>query len=99
MGSVAPGSFLVIAHAPADAKPEVTTEMAHRYNDSGVSASGTSARMRPRTREEIARFFDGLELIGPGISAVTDWLPGASLADLDADAALTRYVGMGRKPG
>jgi hypothetical protein len=31
--------------------------------------------MRPRSREEISRFFDGLGLIAPGVAPLSDWLP------------------------
>jgi hypothetical protein len=31
-----------------------------------------------RTRDEVARFFDGMELIEPGITGVRDWAPGSA---------------------
>jgi O-methyltransferase involved in polyketide biosynthesis len=47
-----------------------------------------------RTPAEIASFFDGLELVDPGVVPVPRWRPdpGADVTDLDA------YGGVGRKP-
>ncbi len=47
-----------------------------------------------RTPEEIASFFDGLELVEPGIVSCPRWRPdpGAEPADVDA------FGGVGRKP-
>jgi O-methyltransferase involved in polyketide biosynthesis len=88
MDAVPAGSFLVICHAPSDINPEQVAEMARRYNESGAE------QMRPRSREEIMRFFDGLELIAPGLAPLSEWLrPG------HADAASGSAVaGVGRKP-
>lgn len=69
MDAVPSGSYLVIVHAPSDVAPEEMAEQTRRYNASGAE------RMRPRSREEISRFFDGLELIGPGVAPLSDWLP------------------------
>jgi hypothetical protein len=41
----------------------------------------------------VARFFDGLEMIGPGLVNLTDWWDSAV-----PDAGLAGYVGIARKP-
>jgi hypothetical protein len=52
--------------------------------------------LRPRTKAEIARFFEGMELIPPGIVALPDWrseLPPSdrlSAADTGACGAVAR---------
>ena len=69
LDAVPSGSYLVIVHAPSDLDPEEMAEQTRRYNASGAE------RMRPRSREEISRFFDGLELIAPGVAPLSDWLP------------------------
>jgi O-methyltransferase involved in polyketide biosynthesis len=69
MDAVPSGSYLVIVHAPSDRNPEEMAEQTRRYNDSGAE------RMRPRSQEEILRFFRGLELIGPGLAPLSEWLP------------------------
>jgi O-methyltransferase involved in polyketide biosynthesis len=88
MAAVPAGSFLVICHAPSDINPEEIAEMARRYNESGAE------QMRPRSREEIMRFFDGLEMIPPGLAPLSAWLrPGH--ADASAGSAV---AGVARKP-
>jgi len=90
MDAVPAGSFLVICHAPSDIYPEQVAEMTRRYNASGA------AQMRPRSREEVTRFFAGLEVIEPGVVPLADWLrPGQ--AD-EGGSAIAGYVGLGRKP-
>lgn len=92
MAAVPPGSFLVIAHAPSDTIAETMAETASRYNQAGAPA-----RMHPRTKAEVARFFDGLELIGPGVSSVNEWLPPE--AEAQFQTVPPGHIAMGRKPG
>ena len=64
-----PGSYLVLTHSTPDEVPDDVTEaMKHVY-------SGASAQVTPRSSEDIARFFDGLELADPGLVNVTLWRP------------------------
>ena len=64
-----PGSYLVLTQStPDDVPNDVTKAMKGVY-------SGASAQVAPRSFEEIARFFDGLELIDPGLVNVTLWRP------------------------
>ncbi|HSZ41950.1 MAG TPA: SAM-dependent methyltransferase [Trebonia sp.] len=44
------------------------TEMTRRHNAAGA------ARIRPRSRAEVLRFFDGLDLIVPGLVTIGEWL-------------------------
>jgi O-methyltransferase involved in polyketide biosynthesis len=69
MDAAPSGSFLVIVHAPSDRSPEEMAEHTRRYNASGAEF------MSPRSQEEILRFFAGLELIGPGVAPLSEWLP------------------------
>ena len=57
-----PGSYLVIGHGASDIQADAAPEVTRRYNER------SSARLTLRTREQVARFFDGLELVGPGWS-------------------------------
>jgi S-adenosyl methyltransferase len=61
------GSYLVMSHVTFDYQPPDT--IAH------LNAVNAAQRVdfRPRSRAEFARFFDGLELVPPGIVSVTDW--------------------------
>jgi O-methyltransferase involved in polyketide biosynthesis len=87
LDAVPPGSFLVVLHAPSDVRADEVAEMARRYN------ANASAPINPRPHEAVARFFDGLEMIGPGLVNFTDWWGEAA-----PDAGLAGYVGIARKP-
>ena len=86
--AVPSGSFLVIVHAPSDRSPEEMAEQTRRYNESGAEF------MRPRSQEEILRFFTGLELIGPGVAPLSEWLPTGQAGPASGEAV----AGVGRKP-
>ena len=88
MDAVPSGSFLVIVHAPSDRSPEEMAEHTRRYNESGAEF------MRPRSQEEILRFFTGLELIGPGVAPLSEWLPKGQAGPASGEAV----AGVGRKP-
>jgi SAM-dependent methyltransferase len=67
--ALAPSSYLVISHVCRDARPDVATAFETAYK-SRVAAEGG-----PRTREEIARFFDGFTLVDPGLVWTPQWRP------------------------
>ena len=90
MDAVPPGSFLVICHAPSDINPREIAEMTRRYNASGA------APMCPRSRQEIMRFFEGLDLIEPGLAPLSEWL---EPDQADARVAGAAVAGVARKPG
>jgi trans-aconitate methyltransferase len=85
MDAVAPGSFLVVLHAPSDMRAQEVSEMARQYN------TNTPSPITPRSRDQVGRFFDGLQMAGPGLVNLTEWLK-------LTDDGLTGYVGIGRKP-
>jgi O-methyltransferase involved in polyketide biosynthesis len=87
--AVPSGSYLVIVHAPSDLfPPDAMVEHNRRYNTSGAE------RIRPRSQEEVSRFFDGLDLVAPGLATLSDWL-----ADSRLDAGVGQaWVGVARKP-
>ncbi|WP_433476209.1 SAM-dependent methyltransferase [Spirillospora sp. CA-142024] len=63
------GSHLVMTHATGDyLTPEQYAESVEANKRSGVP-------FRLRTREEFARFFDGLEVLPPGMTSVVEWRP------------------------
>ena len=94
MDAVPAGSFLVICHAPSDINPEQIAEMTRRYNESGAE------QMRPRSRDEIMRFFDGLDMIPPGLAPLSDWLRPDTQAGVlaSARARASAVAGVARKP-
>jgi SAM-dependent methyltransferase len=62
--ALAPGSYLVISHAASDYLEKIHLD---------EIASGRHGPLWPRSREQVARFFDGLELLPPGIASVVHW--------------------------
>ncbi len=91
LAAVPPGSFLVISHAASDIDPAETAEMISRLNEHLAEASFVG-----RPRDAIARFFDGLDLVGPGVVKVTQWHP---RSELTARTRTSLWGGMARKPG
>ena len=90
MDAVPPGSCLVLAHGASDIEPEAVAEMMQRYN------TLSSVSLTLRTRPEVTRFFDGLELIPPGVVPLAEWgSPGAT--QTDAVSGLAGYCGIGFK--
>ena len=91
MDAVPPGSYLVIAHAASDIAADAAAEMARRYNErSPVSIT-------PRSREQVARFFDGLDMVHPGLVPLSQWWESGQ-AEACTASDLAGYCGIGRKP-
>jgi S-adenosyl methyltransferase len=89
LAAVPPGSYLAISHPAADIETEAMVQMAERLNK--LMAEKVSFRTRP----EVARFFDGLELVEPGMVRVQEWRPAS---ELEAKSAAALWGGVGRKP-
>ena len=62
----------------------------HKYNESGA------VPYRVRERDQITRFFDGLELIDPGVVPIQQWRPDDS--PFEAPQDMTNMGGVGSKP-
>jgi hypothetical protein len=86
--AVPPGSYLAISHVAADIEPEKMAEMRERLNRM-VSQKGTY-----RTRAEVTSFFDGLELVAPGMVRIQEWRP---VAEDEAKSPAAMWGGVGRK--
>ena len=85
-----PGSFLTLTHATADLlPPSVTANLGH--------AKG-SASFAGRSRPEVLRFFDdnGLELVDPGLTTVSDWRPEPGTTPPPPEQ-VSVYGGVGRR--
>jgi hypothetical protein len=68
--ALAPGSYLVLAHPASDIRVAQMAEMTRRVNE---RMSGPKATMRDRTT--ITHFFDGLDLLEPGVVQPQQWRP------------------------
>ncbi|GGO43441.1 hypothetical protein GCM10012287_06620 [Streptomyces daqingensis] len=94
LGALPAGSYLVLTHTTADfvdaARVEGATNALQAYADSGTP-------LRPRTRSEVTRFFEGLELLEPGLVVPHRWRPGPETPRF-GDTEIPGYVGVARKP-
>jgi hypothetical protein len=84
------GSYLVIGHAASDMAPEAAAEMTRRLNQS------SPVPITPRTRAQVARFFDGLDVMPPGVVPISDWDLGDAMDT--TTSGLVGYAGIARKP-
>ena len=87
--AVPPGSWLAVYHPASDIDEQRVAEAVRRVN---ARTAGTTTL---RTNAEIARFFDGLELLAPGLVQVQRWQPG-SAAPGNGDQ-IAAYAGLARK--
>lgn len=91
--ALAPGSLVVITHASYEGVP-LTEERAG-------GAVGVYQKIKNplvmRTREEVTAFFDGYELVEPGLVAMPDWRPEDPMVQEDP-YAYSGFAGVGRKP-
>jgi SAM-dependent methyltransferase len=87
------GSFISISHPTDDDTPPDQGEKAKRL----YAAMGTPVRIR--SYNEIEKFFEGLELLEPGLVYVPLWRPEGpdDLALKDPELS-AYYAGVGRKP-
>jgi S-adenosyl methyltransferase len=84
------GSYLVLAHPASDVRAASQAEMTQRVNQ---RMSGPKATMRDRVA--ISRFFDGLDLLQPGVVQPQQWRPDP---DVIAQDQVTAWCGVARKP-
>jgi len=89
MGALPSGSYLVVSHPASDIHPG-QAEAQRRYNER-VSTPQTL-----RTRAEVSRFFEGLDLVSPGLVYVHSWRPGPD--DIVPPNGVSAYGGVARKP-
>ncbi|MEU8707717.1 SAM-dependent methyltransferase [Streptomyces sp. NPDC048565] len=89
---LAPGSHVVISHLTADFHPESTRKVDEMYKANTLT-------LAPRTHDEFARFFDGFDVVEPGIVAAEVWHPelGEPVPGQD-DIVSPGYAAVGRKP-
>lgn len=90
--ALAPGSFLVMSHVTADFDPRAVAKAVEIYNNSGVPAQA-------RSKAEFARFFDGLELVEPGIVVPHRWHNNGVTPPASMDAHASLYAAVAGKPG
>jgi trans-aconitate methyltransferase len=87
LDAVPSGSYLVIAHPTNEVHGDVMEEAVRSWNESG------SFQLTLRGREALARFFDGLDMLEPGVVSCSQWRP-----DTDTDHEVAQFCAVGRKP-
>jgi len=83
------GSWLVLSHGTSDF---ITPEQAAA---AAAVAARTGMAWPTRSRAQVQRFFDGLELVDPGIVSVRQWGPSVGPAD---PAGSGHWAGVAQKP-
>jgi O-methyltransferase involved in polyketide biosynthesis len=89
--TLAPGSYLVLSQVTPDLNPEAIEKAANHFRHSGTP-------FYPRSLAEFSRFFDGLELLGPGVIPVYGWRPEPEVVEAQAEGIVPVYAGVARKP-
>jgi hypothetical protein len=85
---LAPGSYLAMVHLSGDfVEQDAAAQAVSIYERA-------SARLRPRSQAEILRFFDGFELVPPGL-VQHEWRPDDS--DPGYRTSNVSWGGVGRK--
>jgi hypothetical protein len=87
--AVPSGSYLVVGHPTREVHGEAMAEAMRLWNE----RRGTP--IVDRNRQELARFFDRLELLEPGVVSCSRWRPDPADA---AAAEVSEFCAVGRKP-
>jgi hypothetical protein len=87
-GAMPPGSYLALSHPAADIDADAMANAEQRQNQTQAE------QVTFRRRDEVAGFFEGLEMVEPGLVRAPEWRPDTSV-EAQAQAAL--WAGLGRK--
>jgi S-adenosyl methyltransferase len=88
---LAPGSYLVISHLASDVHGEALTETFDRLNRQ------MSESVVLRTQAEVVQFFDGMDLVDPGVVQLPRWRPDPGQEAVPRDRPLPMWCAVGRK--
>ena len=86
MSELPSGSYLVMSHLSSDINPAATEPLARAAED-----AQTDYGFHLRSEAEFSRFFDGLELVEPGVVPVSSWRN-------ESDFVAPMWSAVGRKP-
>ncbi|WFF04904.1 SAM-dependent methyltransferase [Micromonospora sp. WMMD1076] len=88
------GSYLAASHATHDYLPaEVAAEV-----KAAARGGGPHGVINLRSREEVVRFFDGLEPVEPGVCSVAEWRADGEPEPRPSVVDVSMYGGVARKP-
>jgi hypothetical protein len=90
------GSHLVVTHLASEIQPERMAAIA----EFTANTDETTYTFHPRTRAEVTPFFDGLELVSPGVVQIDHWRPlGGEVPERPEGIGEPAYhAGVARKP-
>jgi hypothetical protein len=66
------GSYLLLSHGSVEGMPERAKQLDGAKD---LYKRDTASQLSPRTRDQVLRFFEGLELVEPGLVWVPQWRP------------------------
>jgi hypothetical protein len=89
LSALPPGSYLALSHPAKDIEAEKMAAMADRLNQM------MAEKVTFRRQAEVAGFFDGLDLVEPGMVNVPQWRPES---DEEAASPAALWGGVARKP-
>lgn len=85
------GSYLAMSIGTAEFAPDEVGRVAREYAKRGMP-------MRLRTMAEAEEFFQGLDLVEPGIAQVHKWRPDGAVTEEIRDEDIAMYGAVARKP-
>jgi hypothetical protein len=88
--AVPSGSYLVLSQPAKDMVPEKSAQA------EVALTRAMRQKVQFRTHAEVSRFFDGLDLIGPGVVHLPEWRPDEPVDPAGPVTAM--WGGVGRKP-
>jgi S-adenosyl methyltransferase len=86
MNAMPAGSYLSISHPASDIEPEKAADIVDRLRPLSYQ------RYTTRTRAQVLRFFDGLELVEPGLVQIQQWRPA-----IEVHETFSVWAGVARK--
>jgi hypothetical protein len=89
LAAVPPGSYLTLSHPAKDIEAAQMADLSSRLNQ--MMAQRTTLR----AKAEVAAFFDGLELVPPGMVNAPQWRPET---EEEANSPAALWCGVARKP-
>jgi hypothetical protein len=90
MAAVPSGSYLAVAHPTLEIKPAESAAAAAQWNETATPP------ITLRYKADMLRWFDGLDLLDPGVVTCTRWRP--EPGDPTAHTDVYQFCGVARKP-
>ncbi|WP_189936782.1 SAM-dependent methyltransferase [Streptomyces sulfonofaciens] len=89
--ALAPGSLLIFSHGTYDPYPELADRIGTAYGEGGIA-------LRARTRAEVERFFEGLDLVPPGLVTACEWYRDTPAPPFEVNGIYAGVARIGERP-